>query len=82
MWRRQDERTAVCYVCFEDLERAKFCVQSVDFFYWPPDPDRMAAAAQLVELLVESDPGDRSGWFASIEDAIEAHDIAFENPRP
>ncbi len=80
VWKRVSEVKAIRYVCFEDIVGSKFCVQSADFFYLPLD--RIEAKwldEQISELLIELDPGQRSGWFGSLVEAIAHHDKDFSN---
>lgn len=78
VWKRLDENTAVKYCCFRDHQNNRYAVQSADFFRLPVDNAQvMHSERQKVELLIESSPGERSGWFDSLEQAIAEHDVAF-----
>lgn len=78
VWKRLGTDRAVRYLCFEDVERHCFCVQSADFFYLPVDDDQLRQhARQLVELFIETDPGERAGCFGSLREAIRRHDADF-----
>ena len=77
IWKRT-EAGAVRYVCFEDIASGRFCVQSADFFHAPATSrNREFLEAQIPELFVEQDPGERAGWFSSLMEAIEDHDLRF-----
>jgi hypothetical protein len=69
---------AVRYCCFESLKTGLFHVQSADFFRLPVNEvSRQQLDRQCIELLVETDPQDRTKGFASLEEAIAAHDRCF-----
>ena len=78
VWKRRDAKTAVLYRCFQDLGTGQFTVQSCDFFRLPVDDEQLRDSdGRFVELLIEAAPGDRSGWFGSVDEAIAAHDRHF-----
>jgi len=78
VWKRAGDGHAVRYCCFRDLASGRYAVQSADFFLLPIDDARwMQSERQKLELLIESSPGERSGWFDSVEEAIAQHDLAF-----
>jgi hypothetical protein len=74
IWRRNDEKSAIRYVCLMNLATGKFSVQSADFYRLPLSPQDLAQfQKQFVELFCESDPAERAGAFDSAEEAIAAH---------
>jgi hypothetical protein len=79
IWKKKDEQTAVRYVCLMNIATRKYSVQTVDFYHLPvTDAQRAHFRAQFVELFCEADPGERSGGFDSLEDAIAAHHAQFD----
>ena len=80
VWQRVGSRSVACYRCLQRLSDGLFCVQSKDLFHLPAsEKQRQDLASQFVELLVEEDPVSRSGGFASLEDAIRAHELYFQS---
>jgi hypothetical protein len=78
VWKRVNKTTAIRYRCFESLNSGHFCVQSADFYRIPLDADQVRSlSSQFVELLVEQDPVERSGEYATVAEAIAAHDEEF-----
>jgi hypothetical protein len=78
VWRRIDDKRAVRFRCFEELESHLFCVQSADFYSMPLNADVAADSdRQFLELFMEEEPAERSGGFASIGEAIAAHEKDF-----
>jgi hypothetical protein len=78
--RKIDSNSAVNYVYLMCVSSKKFTVQSADFYRLPFDSKRIAEFnAQFIERFCEGVPSDRDGEFDSIEQAIAAHDIAFDN---
>ncbi len=76
IWRRPGVERALRYVLFEDLSTGRFAVQSCDVF--PTTADNVAwLESSIGELMADEDPGERSGWHASIAEAIDAFDKAF-----
>ncbi|MCY3018832.1 MAG: hypothetical protein NTW87_07370 [Planctomycetota bacterium] len=79
VWKRLDEKTAVCYRCFEVLNGGGFCVQNKDYYYLPADAKQERYFhSQFVELLCEESPESRSGVYPSLVEAIRAFDEDFE----
>jgi hypothetical protein len=78
VWRRIDDKRAVRFRCFEELESHLFCVQSADFYAMPLKA-KVAAHSdrQFLELFMEEEPAERSGGFATVEEAIAAHEKKF-----
>ncbi|GAA3763685.1 hypothetical protein GCM10022270_23650 [Terriglobus aquaticus] len=76
------KRTAVGltrYQCFETLPGRRYCVQSADSY---PAPFKAAQEdswreQQDLELLFEQAPDERTQTFATIEEAIAAHEVDF-----
>jgi hypothetical protein len=78
VWKRPAPNTAVRYRCFEDLANGKFCVQSSDFYSLPITSEQIISLEkQFLELLLEESPVERSGFYSTIEQAMEAHDEEF-----
>jgi hypothetical protein len=78
VWKKVDSDTVVRYRCFESLNSGRFCVQSADFYRIPADADQVRnLSSQFVELLVEQDPAERSREYATLAEAITAHDKEF-----
>jgi hypothetical protein len=78
VWRKVDEDRAVRYLCFQDIERKTFYVQSADFFFSPVSRDQlMSMEAQVIDLLIESEPGERANEYLTLSEAIQAHDEEF-----
>jgi hypothetical protein len=70
--------TAVRYCCFESLKTGLFHIQSADYFRLPVNEvGKQQLDRQCIELFVETDPQDRTKGFASLEEAIAAHDRCF-----
>ena len=64
------------YRCFEILSQGRYCVQSCDFV----SPDQRAFLdRQFVELLSEAAPDERAASYATLEEAIAAHDREFDD---
>lgn len=77
VWKRTGS-DLIRYRCFEVLPGNRFCVQSADFYSEMDQPAQNAFLdRQFKELLSEQSPDLRSGSFATIEEAIAAHDAAF-----
>jgi hypothetical protein len=75
--RRRGE--AVRYRCFRVLATGRFCVQSSDFYRLPIDEKQDSSHERnFLELLIEQAPDERDETFASLEEAIAAHNRAFE----
>jgi hypothetical protein len=78
VWRRIDGKRAVRFRCFEELEFHLFFVQSADFYSMPLKADVAAQSdRQFLELLMEEEPTERSRGFATVEEAIAAHEKEF-----
>jgi hypothetical protein len=79
VWKKADKTSAIRYRCFESLNSGRFCVQSSDFYTLPLDANQVASLShQFVDLFVQQDPADRSSEYSTLEEAIAAHDQAFE----
>ena len=60
------------------LPRIFFCVQSADFYGLPVTVNaRVEFDRQFVELFIEVEPMGRSRWFATVDEAIAAHEEEF-----
>jgi hypothetical protein len=78
VWKRIGDRRAVRFRCFEELETHLFYVQSADFYSLPLTADAAAHSdRQFLELFTEEEPAERSGGFATLEEAIAAHEKEF-----
>lgn len=78
-WKRTEAGELVRYRCFEDIKTSRFCVQNVDFYRDPVVCSHvLELEKQFIELLLEEDPFERSGSFASIDEAIADHDASFQ----
>jgi hypothetical protein len=76
IWRRTPGGI-VLYRCFEILGKG-FTVQSKDYF-WPDsiEKESLNMDKQFLELLREQAPEERSGKWASIEEAIQGFEDSF-----
>ena len=80
VWRRLGPASAVRNVCFEDMGVSSFCVQSCDYFNLPFDPIvARQHDVQMLELLIEEEPGRRSSLYPTLVMAIERHDADFRD---
>ncbi|WP_339416409.1 MULTISPECIES: hypothetical protein [unclassified Pseudomonas] len=80
-WRRLTDTAAVRYVCFMNLKTALYTVQSTDFFRLPMTTANQAFFdKQLIQLLIEMSPSERSQSYASLIEAMDAHDELFGAP--
>jgi hypothetical protein len=78
IWKRLGANRGVRYCCFENLETKRFHVQSADFFNLPVTDELVKQhQRQQIELFTEVEPAERVEGYASITDAIEAHDRDF-----
>jgi hypothetical protein len=78
IWKRIDGKTAIHFRCFEDIASHLFCVQSADFYTLPETVNARAGFdRQFVELFIEDEPIERGEWFATVEEAIAAHERVF-----
>jgi hypothetical protein len=78
VWKRIGDKRAVRFRCFEELQSHLFCVQSADFYSLPLNADVAAHSdRQFLELFMEEEPAARSGGFATVEEAIAAHEKEF-----
>lgn len=78
VWTRPRSGEAVCYRCFENLDTGHFHVQSADFMR-VNDKDIQEPDRQFLELFVESEPSERSPGYATLREAILAHDNYFKD---
>jgi hypothetical protein len=79
VWKRISAVEVVCYRCFKDLETNLYSVQSADFYRLPLNQAQTAnLERQYVELLAEQSPDERDTGFASLKEAIAAHNRDFE----
>src|ERR1700722_15167252 len=78
VWKHRSEfeiDAAARYCCFESLKTGLYHVQSADYFRLPIDEKtRYNLDRQAIELFVETDPEYRTKGFASLEEAIAAHE--------
>jgi len=78
IWKRIDSERAVHFRCFEDVASRLFCVQSADFYALPVTANaRLQFDRQFVQLFIEVEPMERSRWFATVDQAIAAHEEEF-----
>ena len=83
VWRPLGPTQAVRYVCFEQVGKALYCVQSADFYTLPmSQKTAQEHASKLLELLIEEPPAARCTWFETVEAAINEHDRLFGNSIP
>ena len=80
VWKRIDDTGAVRFRCLEEMETHLFCVQNADFYTMPLKADLIAKSERMfLELLVEIEPTDRCTWFATVTEAIAAHEENFRS---
>ena len=80
VWKRIADAKVVRFRCLEEMETHLFCVQNADFYTMPLKADVIANSERVfLELLAETEPMDRCTWFATVEEAVAAHE---ENFRP
>lgn len=78
IWKRIDAGRAVHFRCLKDIATQLFCVQSADFYTLPVTlNERLGFDRQFAELFTEVEPIERSAWFATVEEAIAAHEEEF-----
>lgn len=67
------------YRCFETLPEGRYCVQSADFYPQPAKEPKQDSwlERQFLELLAEQAPDERTSTFATVEEAIAAHESDF-----
>lgn len=76
-WRRLDAYV-IRYRCFQILPDNRYCVQSADFYHPPfPSIDREPLDKQFLELFFEEAPEVRTTTYATLEEAIRAHNSVF-----
>tara|TARA_R110002111_G_scaffold132923_3_gene198658 strand:- start:28 stop:297 length:270 start_codon:yes stop_codon:yes gene_type:complete len=70
----KDEGSLVCYRCFEIIGEG-FFVQSADYYHLDSDYAHLKQFSdkQLIELLIDLDPPDRTDLFPTLTEAIQAH---------
>lgn len=80
VWKPINNKMAVRYFCFCNLENNTYCVQSADYFHLPMDEEHIKQSKkQAIELLLELPPNERCDWFDSLEQAVADHDNSFGN---
>jgi len=80
VWKRVSGKELLRYRCFRNLETNRYCVQSADFYSFPLDTAQARnLEKQCYELFAERLPDERATSFASIDEAISAHDRDFCN---
>jgi hypothetical protein len=78
VWKRVDENSAVRYRCFPITAVKAFLCPEWDFYRLPVNEQQSVnLARQFVELFLQEDPAERDGEYATLEEAIAAHDEAF-----
>ena len=78
VWKRVSDTKAVRYRCFQSLQTGKYCVQSADFYHLHQNPHQtIDHERQSIELFIEQAPDERTKAYASLEEAIEAHELEF-----
>ena len=78
IWQRLSEASAKRYSCLQDFRTNLFAVQSADFFHLPLEESQFRGfERQFVELFIEAPVAERCEWFATLEEAILAHDQTF-----
>ncbi len=81
IWKRVAEKAAVRYRCLRNSATKKISIQSADFYRLSVTLAQVLRfQTQFVELFCGSDPGERSGSFDSVKEAIAAHERSFGSP--
>ncbi len=80
VWSRYDEDRVIIYRCLQNLSSKKYMVDRAEIIPTPVSRETLLdSAADQLEMFVEEIPENRLGQFASLDEAIEAHDVEFEN---
>ena len=80
VWKKIGTDQMAIYRCLENLSDSKFMVDRVEFFQLPIDKNELSnIVADQMEMFIEEFPEDRLSKHDTLEAAIEAHDIEFEN---
>ena len=75
-----DSNEIIIYRCWRVLSKHVFIVQSADRVRLPATPDELAShETRVLELFSEVAPNERSEEFPSLEAAILAFDLEFDN---
>jgi hypothetical protein len=70
IWRRINDTMATRYTCLQNLRDKRYAVQSLDFFHENAVGDQSRYfQEQFLELLLETPPSERRGWFTTLEGA-------------
>ena len=78
VWKVKKEKQLVRYRCFEILGLQQFCVQSSDFYNYPPNFDQVRQLENnFFELILECPPDSRDNFYPTIEEAIAEHEADF-----
>lgn len=80
VWRRIDHGCAARHCCLRNLTADRYSVQSVDIYRLRFLQSRLLFQAQFIQLFCEIDPCLKAGAFASLEEAIAAHERGLEFP--
>lgn len=81
IWKKCGTDQMAIYRCLENLGDNKFMVDRVEFFQLPIDKNDLSnIVVDQMEMFMEEFPEDRLSKHDTLEEAIEAHDIEFENP--
>ncbi len=80
VWTRYDDGRVIIYRCLQNLGSQKYMVDRAEIVPTPVLRETLLEiAADQLEHFIEGAPEDRLSQFASLDEAIEAHDLEFEN---
>ena len=80
VWKRTTSGQLILYRCFQSLSTKKYYVQSADFYEKSVKSAHISQRDLLfLELLSDLSPEERTEGFATLEEAIQAHDADFAN---
>ena len=80
VWSRYDEDRVIIYRCLQNLSSQKYMVDRAEVVPTPVSKVTvLEIASDQLENFTEEIPENRLGQFASLDEAIEAHDLEFEN---
>lgn len=77
IWERSNKDEAVCYRCLRMISNGLFYVQSADYYY--QSSDEAGFNTQFIELFLEEAPEIRTDGYTSLEAAITAFKVEFNN---
>lgn len=80
VWSRYDEDRVIIYRCLQNLSTQKYMVDRSEIIPTPvPKESLLKIAVDQLEIFVEEIPENRLGQFNSLNEAINAHNVDFEN---